>query len=86
MWNFAHGLSSMSFIWHVLLFTLRRMSTHRGAHVCLEPLEKKLGKVFMSAQSAQSSDQALVERVQKGDKRAFDLLVLKDELIALLLQ
>ena len=31
----------------------------------------------MAAQSAQDSDQQLVERVQKGDKRAFDLLVLK---------
>lgn len=31
----------------------------------------------MTAQSAQETDQQLVERVQKGDKRAFDLLVLK---------
>ena len=31
----------------------------------------------MGAQSAQDSDQQLVLRVQKGDKRAFDLLVLK---------
>ena len=31
----------------------------------------------MTAQSAQDTDQQLVERVQKGDKRAFDLLVLK---------
>jgi RNA polymerase sigma-70 factor (ECF subfamily) len=31
----------------------------------------------MIAQSAQDSDQQLVERVQQGDKRAFDLLVLK---------
>jgi len=31
----------------------------------------------MAAQSAQETDQQLVERVQKGDKRAFDLLVLK---------
>lgn len=31
----------------------------------------------MTAQSAQETDQELVERVQKGDKRAFDLLVLK---------
>lgn len=31
----------------------------------------------MAAQSAPDSDQQLVERVQKGDKRAFDLLVLK---------
>ncbi|GAA5316187.1 MAG: RNA polymerase sigma factor RpoE [Candidatus Pelagadaptatus aseana] len=31
----------------------------------------------MSAQSAPETDQQLVERVQKGDKRAFDLLVLK---------
>lgn len=31
----------------------------------------------MTAQSAQDSDHALVKRVQKGDKRAFDLLVLK---------
>jgi len=31
----------------------------------------------MAAPQAQSSDQQLVERVQKGDKRAFDLLVLK---------
>ena len=31
----------------------------------------------MVAQQAQDSDQQLVERVQKGDKRAFDLLVLK---------
>ncbi len=31
----------------------------------------------MAAQTAQDSDQQLVERVQKGDKRAFDLLVVK---------
>ncbi|WNO08021.1 RNA polymerase sigma factor RpoE [Teredinibacter sp. KSP-S5-2] len=31
----------------------------------------------MTAQSAQVTDKQLVERVQKGDKRAFDLLVLK---------
>lgn len=31
----------------------------------------------MSAESAQDTDQQLVLRVQKGDKRAFDLLVLK---------
>lgn len=31
----------------------------------------------MAAQPAQETDQQLVERVQKGDKRAFDLLVLK---------
>ncbi|MBR9911685.1 MAG: RNA polymerase sigma factor RpoE [Gammaproteobacteria bacterium] len=31
----------------------------------------------MTAQSAPDSDQQLVKRVQKGDKRAFDLLVLK---------
>jgi RNA polymerase sigma-70 factor, ECF subfamily len=31
----------------------------------------------MTAQSAQQTDQQLVERVQAGDKRAFDLLVLK---------
>ncbi len=31
----------------------------------------------MTAQKAQDSDQQLVERVQQGDKRAFDLLVLK---------
>lgn len=31
----------------------------------------------MTAQPAQTTDQQLVERVQKGDKRAFDLLVLK---------
>lgn len=31
----------------------------------------------MTAQSAQDSDQQLVERVQRGNKRAFDLLVLK---------
>lgn len=31
----------------------------------------------MSAQSAQDTDQQLVKRVQQGDKRAFDLLVLK---------
>lgn len=31
----------------------------------------------MAAQPAQDSDQQLVKRVQKGDKRAFDLLVLK---------
>lgn len=31
----------------------------------------------MAAQGAQDTDQQLVERVQKGDKRAFDLLVLK---------
>ncbi len=31
----------------------------------------------MTAQPAQDSDHALVKRVQKGDKRAFDLLVLK---------
>lgn len=31
----------------------------------------------MTAQNAPETDQQLVERVQKGDKRAFDLLVLK---------
>ena len=31
----------------------------------------------MAAQNAPDSDQQLVERVQQGDKRAFDLLVLK---------
>lgn len=31
----------------------------------------------MAAQSAQETDQQLVERVQNGDKRAFDLLVIK---------
>ena len=31
----------------------------------------------MTAQNAQDTDQQLVARVQKGDKRAFDLLVLK---------
>ena len=31
----------------------------------------------MTAQQAPQTDQQLVERVQKGDKRAFDLLVLK---------
>jgi len=31
----------------------------------------------MTAQSAQDADNALVKKVQKGDKRAFDLLVLK---------
>lgn len=31
----------------------------------------------MTAQNAQDSDQQLVVRVQKGDKRAFDLLVIK---------
>lgn len=31
----------------------------------------------MTAQLAQDTDQQLVERVQKGDKRAFDLLVIK---------
>ncbi|WP_041522600.1 RNA polymerase sigma factor RpoE [Gilvimarinus agarilyticus] len=31
----------------------------------------------MTAQSAPDTDQQLVERVQKGDKRAFDLLVVK---------
>ncbi len=31
----------------------------------------------MAAQSAQDADHALVKRVKKGDKRAFDLLVLK---------
>src|SRR5690606_33759811 len=32
---------------------------------------------MMTAQSAPDADQQLVEKVQKGDKRAFDLLVLK---------
>ncbi|TQV84045.1 RNA polymerase sigma factor RpoE [Exilibacterium tricleocarpae] len=31
----------------------------------------------MAAQSAQETDQQLVKRVQQGDKRAFDLLVIK---------
>lgn len=31
----------------------------------------------MTAHQASTSDRELVERVQKGDKRAFDLLVLK---------
>ena len=31
----------------------------------------------MTARGTEDSDQQLVERVQKGDKRAFDLLVLK---------
>jgi RNA polymerase sigma-70 factor (ECF subfamily) len=33
--------------------------------------------VAMAAQKAQDNDQQLVRRVQQGDKRAFDLLVLK---------
>lgn len=37
----------------------------------------RLGVLGMTAHSAQDTDQQLVERVQKGDKRAFDLLVLK---------
>lgn len=36
-----------------------------------------LGSTTMTAQSAQETDQQLVSRVQKGDKRAFDLLVIK---------
>lgn len=35
------------------------------------------GDARMVKQPAQASDQELVERVQQGDKRAFDLLVLK---------
>lgn len=35
------------------------------------------GSKSMPAQSARESDQQLVVRVQKGDKRAFDLLVIK---------
>lgn len=35
------------------------------------------GSGEMTAPSAQETDQQLVERVQKGDKRAFDLLVIK---------
>lgn len=35
------------------------------------------GDAGMGKQPAQASDQELVERVQQGDKRAFDLLVLK---------
>jgi len=31
----------------------------------------------MPAQSAPTTDQQLVQRVQKGDKRAFDMLVIK---------
>jgi RNA polymerase sigma-70 factor (ECF subfamily) len=36
-----------------------------------------LGGLRMTAQPAPDVDQQLVERVQKGDKRAFDLLVIK---------
>lgn len=36
-----------------------------------------LGGYMMTAQIAPDVDQQLVERVQKGDKRAFDLLILK---------
>lgn len=36
-----------------------------------------LGGLRMTAQQAPDIDQQLVERVQKGDKRAFDLLVIK---------
>ncbi|ROQ20607.1 RNA polymerase RpoE-like sigma-24 subunit [Marinimicrobium koreense] len=36
-----------------------------------------LGGYGMTAHAAQDTDQQLVERVQKGDKRAFDLLVIK---------
>ncbi len=39
--------------------------------------EEVLGSGEMVAPSAQETDQQLVERVQKGDKRAFDLLVIK---------
>lgn len=43
------------------------------------PIKKSgcLGVSGMTAHSAQDTDQQLVKRVQKGDKRAFDLLVLK---------
>ena len=37
----------------------------------------RLGVKRMTAQLAPDVDQQLVERVQKGDKRAFDLLVIK---------
>lgn len=36
-----------------------------------------LGEQRMTAQAASDNDQQLVERVQQGDKRAFDLLVIK---------
>lgn len=39
--------------------------------------KKVLGGLRMTAQPAPDVDQQLVERVQKGDKRAFDLLVIK---------
>lgn len=43
------------------------------------PIRKSgcLGVSEMTAHAAQDTDQQLVKRVQKGDKRAFDLLVLK---------
>ena len=42
-----------------------------------ERAQRQPGELSMAAQAAQDSDQQLVERVQHGDKRAFDLLVLK---------
>ncbi|GAB1258178.1 hypothetical protein NBRC116494_26800 [Aurantivibrio plasticivorans] len=55
-------------------------SKSRGAHA---PLLKgaetaaAVGSKSMTAPTAQDTDKQLVERVQKGDKRAFDLLVVK---------
>lgn len=42
-----------------------------------ELVHYKIGETGMANQPAQDTDQKLVERVQQGDKRAFDLLVLK---------
>lgn len=40
-------------------------------------IDQNIGDFGMSNKSAQESDETLVARVQQGDKRAFDLLVLK---------
>ena len=52
--------------------------TKTSENIGLKEQSKKTGSgVGMTAQSAQDTDQKLVARVQQGDKKAFDLLVLK---------
>lgn len=55
---------------NVLGGTMRMKST-------AEIVDYRIGESGMTDQPAQETDQQLVARVQQGDKRAFDLLVLK---------
>src|SRR5690606_6061523 len=52
-------------------------SHDRVSNICRSPAAALGGCTRMTAELAPDADQQLVERVQKGDKRAFDLLVIK---------